>query len=651
MMPQSTRACGSVHPCVSLLLWLIIFFRRLSVCQILPPPAHFCNESCDSLSVPYPFGIRSGCGLEQFKLFCVDNHNLKLALGSHMYKVLNFTTDSIIIDPLISHCGDPNFDDFTYQSSNSYRISSRNYLVMYSCRNMTSNSCSFREYTFPKYVCNLTPECCYDLHNNVSDASSFNLSSVGCSSFASWITDFFQPDNQSQLTVHVEYGMELNWAIPGNCSTDVCQNNARCVDSRVLPGYNCLCEDGFVGNPYEDHTGCHPVMCDSETMVGCLCPDGKKMGVNGCKSEENTTRRAIFVAGALLRRRNAVVSERRCGVDMKQLALLLSSNGSANNVIMFSYKDLDKATKGFAASEILGHGAHGTVYAGKLQDGRPVAVKKINNVSPQGVEQVLNEVMVLSTVRHHNLVLLYGCCLEVQDPLLVYEFVPNGTLSQHLQQERGKALDWYTRITIATEAAQGLAYLHSEVSPPIYHRDVKSSNILLDFKYNTKVADFGLSKLVLTEGSHISTVPQGTPGYLDPEYHQNFHLSDKSDVYSFGVVLIEIITAMKVVDFSREQREVNLAALALSKISSGTLKEIIDPFLDANSHPLIMCLVQRVAELAFRCLSYDKDARPTMVEVVEDLEQIRLASTALAAQSPVWNMTAFSLDDVSEHCC
>jgi serine/threonine protein kinase len=193
------------------------------------------------------------------------------------------------------------------------------------------------------------------------------------------------------------------------------------------------------------------------------------------------------------------------------------------------------------------------------------------------MEQVLNEIRLLSSVDHPNLVRLLGCCLEKGEPILVYEFMPNGTLSQHLQRERGEGLLWRTRVTIVAETAHALAYLHSALTPPICHRDVKSSNILLDSDFNAKVADFGLSRLFLTEASHISTAPQGTPGYLDPQYHENFHLTDKSDVYSFGVVLVEIITALKVVDFSRKENEINLAFLVPRLISSPVLTTVTFP--------------------------------------------------------------------------
>ena len=328
--------------------------------------------------------------------------------------------------------------------------------------------------------------------------------------------------------------------------------------------------------------------------------------------------------------------------ETRELARLFSLGKGTTT--FFTYKELQKATKGFSAERKVGGGAFGTVYAGKLQDGTLIAVKSINASNTQGMEQVVNEVTLLSSVNHTNLVHLLGCCLEAKDPLLVYEFVENGTLSEHLQGLRGGRLDWPQRIKIATETAGALAYLHS-ARPPIYHRDVKSSNILLDANLKTKVADFGLSRTVLTDESHVSTVPQGTPGYLDPEYHQYFHLSDKSDVYSFGVVLVEIITAMKVVDFSRDRREVSLAAMALQKITSGNLDEIIDPFLEVERNALVHTMVHRVAELAFRCLATNKDSRPAMIEVANELASIQIASLEFRVDNQLYDHEPFDYNE------
>ena len=297
------------------------------------------------------------------------------------------------------------------------------------------------------------------------------------------------------------------------------------------------------------------------------------------------------------------------------------------SVPIYPYKDIERATNSFSEKQRLGTGAYGTVYAGKLHNDEWVAIKRIKHRDTDSIEQVMNEIKLLSTVSHTNLVRLLGCSIEHGEQILVYEFMPNGTLSQHLQRERGNGLPWSLRLRIATETAQAIAHLHSAINPPIYHRDIKSSNILLDSNFGSKVADFGLSRLGMTEISHISTAPQGTPGYVDPQYHQDFHLSDKSDVYSFGVVLVEIITGLKVVDFSRPHNEVNLASLATDRIGKGLLDEIIDPFLEpeARNDAWTLSSIHKVAELAFRCLAFHRDMRPSMTEVAYELEQLMLS--------------------------
>lgn len=307
---------------------------------------------------------------------------------------------------------------------------------------------------------------------------------------------------------------------------------------------------------------------------------------------------------------------------------LINEATGSSTVPLFPYRDVEKATHGFSEKHRLGTGAYGTVYAGKLHNDEWVAIKKLRHRDADGIDQIMNEIKLLSSVSHQNLVRLLGCCIEKGEQILVYEYMPNGTLAQHLQGERGKGLPWTVRLTIATETAHAIAHLHTATHPPIYHRDIKSSNILLDVNFNSKVADFGLSRLGMTDDSHISTAPQGTPGYVDPQYHQNFHLSDKSDVYSFGVVLVEIISAMKVVDFTRPPTEINLAAIAIDKIGKGRVDDIIDPFLEPNRDAWTLSSIHKVAELAFRCLAFHKDMRPSMTEVAEELEHVRLSGWA-----------------------
>ncbi|KAJ7528997.1 hypothetical protein O6H91_15G029100 [Diphasiastrum complanatum] len=300
----------------------------------------------------------------------------------------------------------------------------------------------------------------------------------------------------------------------------------------------------------------------------------------------------------------------------------LIQNLNFKKITLFSYRELEIATNSFSETRKLGAGGFGTVYMGNLRDGQIVAVKKLNQYSKYGLTQFCNEVTILSRVRHRNLVQLHGCCLEGRELLLVYEFVPNGTLADHLHRHRGRGLNWTTRLRIAVETSRALAYLHESVCPPILHRDVKPTNILLDESFHTKVADFGLSRFVPLEVTHISTAPQGTLGYVDPEYYESYQLTDKSDVYSFGVVLMEMISAKRAVDMSRETEDINLASFAIAKIQCGAFHDVVDPNLEIQSKPEVRETVTSVAELALCCLSPKKDHRPGMKEVAEKLEQI-----------------------------
>ncbi|KAK9064559.1 hypothetical protein SSX86_015941 [Deinandra increscens subsp. villosa] len=290
-------------------------------------------------------------------------------------------------------------------------------------------------------------------------------------------------------------------------------------------------------------------------------------------------------------------------------------------VSLFSYEELEDATQNFSPSHELGDGGFGAVYYGKLQDGREVAVKKLHNHNYNRVQQFINEVELLTKLRHPNLVVLYGCTSrQSSELLLVYEYVSNGTFADHLHGELANPnrLTWPIRMNIAIETASALVYLHAS---EVIHRDVKTNNILLDDNFCVKVADFGLSRLIPDNATHVSTAPQGTPGYVDPQYHQRYQLTDKSDVYSFGVVLIELISSMVAVDLNRSQDEISLANLALKRIQRHAIDQLIDPNL--NTNPEIINRITLVIELAFRCLQYDSDMRPTMNEVLDVLMEIQ----------------------------
>lgn len=250
-------------------------------------------------------------------------------------------------------------------------------------------------------------------------------------------------------------------------------------------------------------------------------------------------------------------------------------------------------------------------------------MKRLYENSMKRVEQFMNEIKILTQLRHPNLVVLYGSTSQqCRKLLLVYEYIPNGTIADHLygeNAERGN-LTWKTRMSIAIETASALSYLHvSEV----IHRDVKTTNILLDNNFHVKVADFGLSRLFPLNATHVSTAPQGTPGYVDPEYHQCYQLTSKSDVYSFGVVLIELISSKPAVDITRHRHEINLANLAINKIQGDALHELVDPSLGFDSDYKVRKMIMEVAELAFRCLQNERELRPSMEEVCKSLKEIQ----------------------------
>ncbi|KAG2281018.1 hypothetical protein Bca52824_052238 [Brassica carinata] len=297
-------------------------------------------------------------------------------------------------------------------------------------------------------------------------------------------------------------------------------------------------------------------------------------------------------------------------------------NGSTYfGVQVFSYEELEEATHNF--SRELGDGGFGTVYYGMLKDGRAVAVKRLYERSLKRVEQFKNEIEILKSLKHRNLVILYGCTSRhSRELLLVYEYISNGTLADHLHGDRAqpRPLCWPVRLNVAIETASALSFLHKS---GIIHRDVKTTNILLDDEYTVKVADFGLSRLFPMDQTHISTAPQGTPGYVDPEYYQCYRLNEKSDVYSFGVVLTELISSKEAVDITRHRHDINLANMAVSKIQNNALHELVDPSLGFAKDPEVKRKMMAVAELAFRCLQQEREVRPSMDEIVEILKGIK----------------------------
>ncbi|GLT58365.1 hypothetical protein SLA2020_312630 [Shorea laevis] len=296
------------------------------------------------------------------------------------------------------------------------------------------------------------------------------------------------------------------------------------------------------------------------------------------------------------------------------------SAAEANNR-QVSYSDVLKITKNF--QKAVGKGGFGTVYHGYFGDTQ-VAVKMLSSTSAQGYKQFQVEVKHLSRVHHRNLTSLVGYCDEASNMGLVYEYMANGNLAEHLCDKSTETLSWERRLRIAKEAAQGLEYLHNGCKPPIIHRDVKSTNILLNEEFQAKLADFGLSRTFSVEADHVSTVVAGTPGYLDPEYSISNRLTEKSDVYSFGVVLLEIITGRSVITKTHDAA-VHISQWVSAMLNKGDLRSIVDSRLkedfDTNS-------AWKALELALTCVSPTSSERPTMTELVTELSQCWAAEKA-----------------------
>ncbi|KAJ6803663.1 putative leucine-rich repeat receptor-like protein kinase isoform X2 [Iris pallida] len=283
----------------------------------------------------------------------------------------------------------------------------------------------------------------------------------------------------------------------------------------------------------------------------------------------------------------------------------------------FSFDELRTCTNNFSEANEIGSGGFGNVYRGMLLDGQVVAIKRSAQGSMQGGLEFKTEIELLSRVHHKNLVSLVGFCFEQGEQLLVYEFVPNGTLRDSLRGKNGIQLDWKRRLRIAAGSARGLAYLHELANPPIIHRDIKSTNILLDEQLNAKVADFGLSKLVAdAQKGHVSTQVKGTLGYLDPEYYMTQQLTEKSDVYSFGVVMLELITAKQPIDKGKYiVREVRMAMDENEECYG--LKQIMDPVIQNNPN---LTGFKRIVELAMQCVEETAADRPAMNDLVKEFE-------------------------------
>ncbi|KAB2629691.1 wall-associated receptor kinase-like 16 [Pyrus ussuriensis x Pyrus communis] len=675
-----------------------------------PPPGEVevrpgCQDKCGNVSIPYPFGTKKGCYLnEDFLITCNGTHYdppKPFLLNSDSIEVTNISVHGKLYITLYTaeQCynksGQP-IDKFTNSVtlSNFFISNTDNVFVAVGCDTYgyimgykngkygytggCTTQCGSIDYvangSCTGIGCCQTPiaqglssfEVSATSYDNHTDVYSFNP----CS-FAFVVQEgkfkFFSNMLWSDYLTNTQLPVVLDWSVGTETCANVvekkqvpnytCQGNTKCHDVENGSGYRCKCKEGYQGNPYLN--GCHDIdECEVPELNTCkqkcinkegnyTCSCHKGYHGDGRKDGEGCTPDRTFVIQIVVGISIGLVSLLTCiswlylgykrwkllklkekffrqnGGILLQQQLSERQRSSHDTAKIFTAGELEKAAKNYHDTRIIGKGGFGTVYKGFLADGRVVAIKKSKMVDQSQIEQFINEVVVLSQINHRNVVKLLGCCFETEVPLLVYEFVTHGTLFEYIHNTTNSSkfnAPWEIRLRIATETAGVLSYLHSAASVPIIHRDVKSTNILLDENLTAKVSDFGASRLVPLDEAQLSTMVQGTLGYLDPEYLQTSQLTEKSDVYSFGVVLVELLTRKKALSFNKPEEERNLAMYFLSALKDDRLLQVLDDCIvtEANVEQL-----KEVSNLAKRCLRVKGEERPTMKEVAMELEGLR----------------------------